>query len=63
MHECYIGSLAEHPEISTRDVSIPHTYQPNARRIVDVSCGRGDFADICMQQMEGVLGLDSEQRH
>jgi len=60
MGEGYISHLIEHPEISIRDVRILHTYQPNARRIVDVVCGRGGFVDMCMQQMEGVLGLDSE---
>ena len=60
MHEGYIGRLAEHPEISTRDVGILRTYQPNARRIVDVGSGGGVFVDICTQEMEGVLGLDIE---
>lgn len=41
MHEGYISRLIEHPDISIRDVSALRTYQPNARRIVDVGFGPG----------------------
>jgi SAM-dependent methyltransferase len=60
MDEGYFAHIVEHPEISARDVELIKRHQPNARRVVDIGCGRGGFVEICRQQIGAGLGLDNE---
>ncbi len=60
MDEGYFRHIIEHPELSTRDVAIIRKHQPDARRIVDIGCGRGGFVAICRQELRDALGIDNE---
>lgn len=61
MDEGYFKHIVEHPELSAQDVAIIGKRQPDARRIVDIGCGRGGFVAICRRELGEALGLDSEE--
>ena len=60
MDEGYFKHIREHPELSAHDVEIIRKRLPNARRIVDIGCGRGGFVEICRRELGDALGLDNE---
>ncbi len=60
MDEGYFTHIKEHPELSARDVAIIRRLEPDARRIVDIGCGRGGFVAVCRRELGDGLGFDSE---
>ena len=60
MDEGYFKHIIEHPELSAQDVALIRKHLPDARRIVDVGCGRGGFVEICGRELGDAIGLDNE---
>ena len=60
MDEGYFKHIAEHPELSREDAAIIRRRMPDANRILDVGCGRGDFVELCRHEFQAGLGLDSQ---
>lgn len=60
MDEGYFKHIREHPELSTEDARIIDKLLPDARRIVDIGCGRGGFVEICRNEVGDAIGLDNE---
>ncbi len=58
--EGYFRHIVEHPELSRQDARLIRERLPDARRIVDVGCGRGGFVEICRRELGAALGLDNE---
>jgi SAM-dependent methyltransferase len=50
--------MREHPEISERDVGIIAEQLPDARRILDIGCGAGNFLATCRERLGGGVGID-----
>ncbi len=60
MDDGYFKHIIEHPELSTADVESIRSRLPDARRIVDIGCGRGGFVEVCRREQGDALGLDNE---
>lgn len=60
MDEDYFKHIREHPELSRWDVGAIQKHLPEARRVVDIGCGRGGFVESCRRELGGALGLDNE---
>ncbi len=60
MDEGYFKHIVEHAELSAADVESIRSHLPDARRVVDIGCGRGGFVELCRQQLGDALGLDNE---
>lgn len=58
--EGYFAHIREHPEISAGDVAIILRMLPDARRVVDIGCGRGGFVAACRRELGDALGFDNE---
>ena len=60
MDEGYFKHIVEHAELSAADVESIRGHLPDARRVVDIGCGRGGFVELCRRQLGDGLGLDNE---
>lgn len=60
MDDGYFKHIVEHPELSAADVESIRGIFPDARRIVDLGCGRGGFVKLCRRERGDALGLDNE---
>jgi SAM-dependent methyltransferase len=56
VNEGYFAHIKEHPEISADDVAMIRRLLSDARRVVDIGCGRGGF----VRAYEGAIGFDNE---
>jgi SAM-dependent methyltransferase len=57
--EGYFRHITEHPEISARDVALIRWLFPQARRVVDLGCGRGGFVAAGRDAGLGAIGVDN----
>lgn len=60
MNDGYFRHIREHPEISSKDIAIIGQLMRDARRVVDIGCGRGGFVEACHRELGAGVGLDSE---
>jgi SAM-dependent methyltransferase len=56
--ERYYTFIREHPEISAHDISLIARHAPQARRILDLGCGAGNFVAMCRERLGDPIGAD-----
>jgi len=55
-----LAHIREHPEINARDLAFIKERFPEARRVLDIGAGRGDFVKAALKQGLDACGLELE---